>query len=151
MHAVIFIGIQASGKTSFYRERFSDTHIRLSLDMLRTRTRERILIDACLRSKQPFVLDNTNAAARERARTILAARAAGFRVSGYYFLSTVKESIARDLKRAQANGRPPLPPSGIGGTFKRLEPPTFAEGFHELYQVHPQSDGTFLVQPIEPA
>lgn len=39
MEAVIFVGVQASGKTMFYYERFFDTHIRLSLDMLKTRAR----------------------------------------------------------------------------------------------------------------
>ena len=91
----------------------------------------------------PTVLPAVGAALRPLAKSAIK--------GGVMLYDTVKESIARDLKRAQANGRPPLSPSGIGGTFKRLEPPTFAEGFHELYQVHPQSDGTFLVQPIEPA
>jgi len=49
MEAVLLIGIQASGKTTFYRERFFDTHIRISLDMLRTRERERVLMNACWR------------------------------------------------------------------------------------------------------
>lgn len=41
MEAIVFVGIQAAGKTSFYRERFFRTHIRLSLDMLRTRHERR--------------------------------------------------------------------------------------------------------------
>lgn len=32
MEAVIFVGIQASGKTSFYLERFFETHVRISRD-----------------------------------------------------------------------------------------------------------------------
>lgn len=57
LEAVIFVGIQASGKTKFYGERFFDTHIRLSLDMLKTRHREKLLLEACIRAKQPFVLE----------------------------------------------------------------------------------------------
>ncbi len=34
--AVIFTGIQASGKSTFYQEQFSRMHIRINLDMLRT-------------------------------------------------------------------------------------------------------------------
>jgi predicted kinase len=41
MEAVIFVGIQASGKSTFYCQRFFATHMRISLDMLRTRRRER--------------------------------------------------------------------------------------------------------------
>ena len=39
MQAVIFIGIQGSGKTTFYRDRFFNTHFRINLDMLKTRHR----------------------------------------------------------------------------------------------------------------
>jgi len=46
MEMVLFIGIQASGKTSFYRERFFRTHVRVNLDMLKTRGREELLINA---------------------------------------------------------------------------------------------------------
>lgn len=34
MQAVIFTGLQASGKSAFYRERFFNTHIRINLDIL---------------------------------------------------------------------------------------------------------------------
>ena len=44
-YCVIFIGLQASGKTTFYRERFSDLpHV--NLDTLHTRNKERGLIDS---------------------------------------------------------------------------------------------------------
>jgi hypothetical protein len=34
MEAVILTGIQAAGKSTFYQERFSGTHVRINLDML---------------------------------------------------------------------------------------------------------------------
>ncbi|MBN1315005.1 MAG: hypothetical protein JXA42_06040 [Anaerolineales bacterium] len=37
MQAVIFIGIQATGKSTFFKERFFNTHVRISLDLLKTR------------------------------------------------------------------------------------------------------------------
>ena len=37
MQVVILIGIQGSGKSTFCRKRFFDTHVRINLDMLRTR------------------------------------------------------------------------------------------------------------------
>ena len=40
METVILVGIPGSGKTTFYRERFFETHVRISLDMLRMRDRE---------------------------------------------------------------------------------------------------------------
>jgi hypothetical protein len=42
--AVLLIGIPGSGKTTFYRERFFNTHVRLSLDLLKTRERESALL-----------------------------------------------------------------------------------------------------------
>ena len=48
---VDFIGIQASGKSSFFHENFRDTRVRLSLDMLSTHPREKLLFDACVVAK----------------------------------------------------------------------------------------------------
>lgn len=87
MELVLLVGIQASGKWSFYKKQFADTHVRINLDMLRTRNRERIIFQACLQAKQPMVVDNTNPTKKDRARYIIPAREAGFKVIGYYFPS----------------------------------------------------------------
>jgi hypothetical protein len=44
MEMVLFIGIQAAGKSSFYLERFFRTHVRVNLDMLKTHYREDLLV-----------------------------------------------------------------------------------------------------------
>ena len=88
MEMILLVGIQGSGKTTFFRERFFDTHVRVSLDMLRTRERERILIAACLMAQQPLVIDNTNTLASERAGYIEMARNAGFQTVGVGFTGT---------------------------------------------------------------
>ena len=64
MEAVVFIGIQGAGKSSFYKERFFDTHVRINLDMVRTKRRQQVLLDACIEARQPFVVDNTNITVR---------------------------------------------------------------------------------------
>jgi len=97
---VILIGIQASGKSCFCKERLFDTHIRLNLDMLKTRHREQILFQACLEAKQRVVIDNTNPTARDRAKYIKAAKRAGFRITGYYFRSVLEECLERNEQRA---------------------------------------------------
>src|SRR5947208_1794204 len=101
MEAVIFIGIQAVGKSTFFKERFFATHVRINMDMLRTRHRETILLNACLEAKQPFVVDNTNPTTEERAKYILAAKAARFSVTGYYFQSTAQNAILRNDSRPE--------------------------------------------------
>ena len=82
MEGIIFIGIQGSGKTTFYQRYFSKTHIRISLDMLKTRHRESILITACIEAKQPFVIDNTNPTREERVKYIEKLKKNKFKVKG---------------------------------------------------------------------
>ena len=142
MEAIIFIGIQASGKSTFFKERFADSHMRLNLDMLKTRHREKILLQAMLEAKQPFVVDNTNPAISDREPTIAAAKAARFRVVGYYFQSSAKQAIERNAGR---EGHAVVPERAILGTYNRLELPTWDEGFDELYYVS-CGDGSFEVQ-----
>jgi predicted kinase len=147
MHAVILTGIQASGKTTFYRERFFDTHVRISLDMLRTRNRERILLRACLDAKQPFVIDNTNVLAAERARYIVPSRELRFRVTGYYFQPELERTLGRNKQRRD---KAPIPIAGVMGTWKRLQPPSLTEGYDELFTVTLGPDNQFVVSPANP-
>ena len=142
VEAVLFIGIQGAGKTTFYRERFFDTHVRLSLDMLRTRNRLDLLMRACLAAGQPFVLDNTNVLASERAPYIAAARNAGFAAVAYYFQVPLRDAIARNKKR---QGKAAIPVAGLAGTYKRLEPPRPEEGFNRIYSVQVLPDNRFAV------
>lgn len=130
MEAVVFIGLQASGKSSFYKERFFSTHVRISLDLLRTRNRERRLLAACLETQQPFVIDNTNPTREERAPYIDAARTAKYSVIGYYFRSKTEDCLARNRQRAER-----VPEVGILSTIKKLERPKLEEGFAALRYV----------------
>jgi hypothetical protein len=66
MQAIVFSDIQASGKSTFFKEHFADTHVRINLDMLHTRHREALLLGACIEARQPLVVDNTNLLAAER-------------------------------------------------------------------------------------
>lgn len=142
MHAVLLIGIQGAGKSTFFVERFFHTHLRLSLDVLKTRRREALLVAACLGAKQPFVVDNTNVTAEERRRYIEPALAARFRVAGYFFEPDPGGSLARNNAR---KGKHRVPPAGLFGTLRRLERPILAEGFHELFRVRLDPAMRFLV------
>lgn len=144
MQAILLCGVQGSGKSTFYRERFFATHVRLSLDLLRTRKREDILLHACLAAEQPFVIDNTNVTVVKRTRYVRLAKAAGFRVVLYYFETTVDDAIRRNAQRAEPFRVPDL---AIRGTLKKIEVPTPAEGFNEMYRVRIDETGQFLVEP----
>jgi predicted kinase len=143
--AVILIGIQATGKSTFYQSCFVNTHIRINLDMLKTRNREKILIEACMEAKQSFVIDNTNPTRKERARYVSFAKAAGFKIIGYYFHSSVKESLLRNENRE--NGT--VPDIAIRATSSKLELPAWDEGFDELYYVKQSGDKKFIVEPYQ--
>ena len=143
MEAVIFIGLQASGKSTFYVRRFFRTHVRINRDMLKTEHRERLLLDACFAGKQPFVIDKVSAAAADRATYIQAAKAAGFQVVGYYFQSKLDDCLARNAARPEAER---VPDTAILGTYKRLQRPSRAEGFDRLYYVRTTGDGDFVVE-----
>ena len=143
MEAVIFIGIQGTGKSSFYRERFFHTHVRINSDMLKTQHRLRVLFNACLETRQPFVLDNTHVSREVRAQFIGLAKAAGFRVVGYYFRSDIASALARNSGRVNAAR---IPDRGVLGTYKKLELPQRAEGFDALYYVQIDPAGKFQVE-----
>lgn len=130
MTLTIFIGIPATGKSTFYFDRFSNEAIRLNLDMLKTRHRERLLFEACLESKASCVIDNTNATRAERRRYIEPAKSAEFRVEGYFFQSIRKDAIARNVARDS-----PIPEAGIRNISSKLELPEYSEGFDALWFV----------------
>src|SRR3954447_20012605 len=108
MQAVILCGVQGSGKTTLYRDRFLETHARVSLDLLRTRAREAAFLRLCLETRMPFVVDNTNPTAAERARYVAPARAAGFTVVGY--LVEVDHGVAAGRNAARERA---IPASGL--------------------------------------
>ena len=142
MDAVIFIGVQASGKSTFFHDRFRDTHVRVNLDMLKTRHRESLLVNACIEMKQPFVIDNTNPTRDDRKRYIVPAIEAGFRVCGYYFESRIDELMRRNAARPL---RQRVPDVGLRGTYNRLELPAISEGFDLLHYVRIDESGHFQV------
>lgn len=146
MEAVLLIGLQAAGKSTFFKQRFFDTHVRINLDMLRTHARENALLHACLSTGQPFVVDKMNQTVTHRKRYIDAARAAGYRVIGYYFQSRVADCLARNATRPLYQR---IPDSGVLGAAAQLERPSYAEGFDELYyvRINDQVAGEFLVDP----
>ncbi len=136
--AVILTGLQGSGKSTFCKERLFATHVRLSLDMLRTRRREVGLLDACLALRQAFVIDNTNPTLAERARYIEAARAVDFAVIGYVFDVPLTTCLARNAARPAGER---VPARGLYATRKRFQAPTLGEGFDALYRVRSAAGG----------
>jgi predicted kinase len=138
MEAIVLCGIQGSGKTTLYRDRFLDTHVRVSLDLLRTRPREAAFLQTCLETRQAFVVDNTNPTPADRRRYVEPARAAGFRVIAYL--------VAVDA--SQAFARADIPAAHVAATARALQPPTPEEGFEELWHATGAPGGGWRIEPL---
>lgn len=143
MTAIILIGIPASGKSTFCKDRLFNSHVRINLDMLKTRHREKLIFHACLTAKQPVVIDNTNATAAERSRYIAPAKDVGFEVIGYYFSSRIQDALERNRQR---QGSAQIPDKGVIGVAGRLELPSLSEGFDKLWYVTMDDNGGFVVE-----
>jgi predicted kinase len=145
MEAVILCGVQGAGKTTLYRDRFLETHVRVAMDLLRTRAREEAFVGLCLEQRQRFVVDATNPTPADRRRYVEPARAAGFRVIGYLVEVADAEALARNAARA---GRRRVPPAAVVGTGRRLLRPALEEGFDELWHATAGPDGGWRIEPL---
>lgn len=127
--AVIFTGLQGSGKTTYFFKHFASTHEHVSRDIQATAEREAALMRECLESGRSFVLDNTNATRHVRAAYIQRAKQAGFRVVSYFFDVPVRTAIGRNNHRTD---KKPIPVPAILRTAKLLEPPSLDEGIDDI-------------------
>jgi predicted kinase len=151
MECVILIGLPGSGKSTFYRERLAVTHELVSKDAMRhnrqPQRRQEQLVEAALAAGRSVVVDNTNPRVADRAPIIAAARRHGAEVIGYFFATDAAEALRRNRAR---EGRDRVPAVAIFATRKRLEVPTFAEGFDHLFVVAVNDEShSFDVRPQE--
>jgi predicted kinase len=146
---VILCGLQASGKSTFRRERFSE-HVVVSKDLMRNNRRrerrQRQLVGAALAGGRSVVVDNTNPAAADREALVAIGRAHGAITAVYYFVADLETCIERNASRS---GRDLVPYVGLADVARRLERPTSDEGFDEIWFVR-AADGAFEVRPLPP-
>jgi predicted kinase len=149
VECILLIGLPAAGKTTFYRRYFAATHRHISKDLWpnarhKERRQQQALADA-FAAGHSVVVDNTNPTVAERARIIASARATGARVVGYFLDVTTRESVARNAGRED---RSRVPTVAIFTTAKRLQPPTLAEGFDQLFRATLTPERTLTVTEI---
>ncbi len=137
--AIIFTGLQGSGKTTYFNDHFAGTHEHVSRDVLASAEREAALVRECIRSGRSFVIDNTNATRAVRAPFIRQAKAAGFQVHAYFFDLPVRTAIGRNNHRKD---KAAIPVPAILRTAKHLETPSLDEGFDEIRTVKLDSDSS---------
>jgi predicted kinase len=143
MEAVVLCGVQGSGKTTLYRDRWLETHVRVSMDLLRTRAREAAFLKACLDTRMRFVADNTNPTVAERARFVKPAREAGYRVLGYLVEVDFVIADARNAARSRV-----VPAAGLRDVARRFVRPTLEEGFDELWHATAAPGGGWRIDPL---
>lgn len=104
--------------------------------MLKSRRRERFLLNSCFEARIPVVVDNTNATVAERERYLSMAKEVGYGVMGFYFESTLTDALVRNGLRSST-----VPTSVLRATYAKLEEPTPCEGFDTLKRVCLSAEG----------
>ncbi|PKW05538.1 Predicted kinase [Streptomyces sp. 1222.5] len=149
---VVFVGLQASGKSTFYERCLRDGHVRVGKDAFprsaRQQKRQMRLVTEALAAGRSVVVDNTNPSPKEWDPLLAAARAHGASVSAYWFPPDLAGSLRRNAART---GRVRVPDIGVHATLRRLRRPTPADGFDAVYDVRFDGRGGFQVRvPEEP-
>ena len=132
LEAIIFVGLQAKGKSTFYWNNFKNTHLRISNDLLKTKNRENKLLEFCTETRMSFVVDNTNLTKEKRNKYIDFCKNKDFKCICYYFKSDLKRSLEWNKKRSEKDL---VPDVAILGSARNLEIPSKTEGFDELWYI----------------
>ncbi len=133
MEVVVFSGLQGSGKSTWFSEHYSATHLPISLDVVGTRNRESTILHACLAVGQQVVIDNTNVTASSRSRYAHLAKASGFDAVLIVFHVETELALARNAGR---QGKARVPDRAILGSAGKREPVTWEEGFDRIVDVY---------------
>ena len=138
MDLIIFVGLQASGKSTWYHANLAATHVHVSKDLMPNardkNAKQTQMISAALGAGKSVVVDNTNPTPVVRAPLIALGRRFGARVVGYFFETAVKDAVARNRLR---EGKARVPDAVIYITSKKIIPPSLEEGFDEVHVMAP--------------
>ncbi|MET8244373.1 ATP-binding protein [Streptomyces sp. NPDC005202] len=143
----VLVGLQASGKSTFYRRRLAQRFELVSKDLFPRgargkQARQMRLVEQALAAGRSVAVDNTNPSPEEWRPLMDAARAHGAAVVAYWFPPDPANSLRRNAARA---GRARVPDVGIHATLKRLRRPLPADGFDAVYDVRFDGRGCFEV------
>jgi len=145
-NVVLLVGLQASGKSTFFRARFAATHEHVSKDLFRNNKnpnrKQTRPIEAALRAGKSVVVDNTNPTVEGRLPLIRLGREHGAKIVGYYFDSHLHRCLERNRQRT---GKVRVPDVALYATVKKLQRPSYSEGFDELFCVRISGESAFEV------
>lgn len=131
MEMILFVGLPGSGKSTFYKNHYFNTHLRISNDLLRTKNRTQKLLEFCKETNMSFVIDNTctTKAVRKRFLDFCSTIRAPLKKICIYFDTLVGVCIERNNGRV---GKEKVPRISILMKAKELERPALEEGFDEI-------------------
>ncbi|MGW4568222.1 AAA family ATPase [Streptomyces sp. NPDC004561] len=144
----VLIGLQASGKSTFYAQRLSGRYELVSKDRFprgasNKQRRQMRLLEEHLAAGRPVAVDNTNPSPREWDPLVRLAHALGATVTAYWFPPDAAGSLRRNAAR---QGRDRVPDVGVLATLGRLRTPSPADGFDAVREVRFDGLGGFEVR-----
>ncbi|WP_308406664.1 ATP-binding protein [Streptomyces sp. AC555_RSS877] len=148
---VVLVGLQASGKTTFYERCLKGRFALVSKDLFprgarRKQDRQMRLVEEALAAGLSVAVDNTNPSPEDWRPLVDAGHARGATVTAYWFPPDLAESLRRNAARM---GRARVPEIGVLATMKRLRRPSRDEGFDAVFDVRCDGRGGFDVRPAQ--
>ncbi|HAA55190.1 MAG TPA: kinase [Myxococcales bacterium] len=151
MPLVIFVGLQASGKSTFFKLHFDPTQPYISKDAMSGSGKEQRLqrrVRAYLEEGRSVVVDNTHPTPMCRQALIELGRAYGAPVWGVYFETSLEDALKRNALRS---GRQRVPEKIMITQHRRMIPPQKREGFDRIFLVSMKEPFGFTIQELDPA
>ncbi|MGW0606065.1 AAA family ATPase [Streptomyces sp. NPDC002640] len=148
----VLVGLQAAGKSTFYRRCLAPRYTLVSKDLFPRRARAKQArqmrqVEEALTAGAAVAVDNTNPTPEERDPLIEAAHAHGAAVTAYWFPPDLTGSLRRNARR---EGAARVPDVGVRATFRRLRRPSTSDGFDAVVEVRFDGRGGFDVRPAPP-
>ena len=142
MYLVIFCGLQASGKSTFFETQFhKEDWVYISKDQMPRKNKQKRQMDElyhALRQGSNVIVDNTNPTVEDRAAIIELGREYKARMVCYYFRSDIDDCWERNLKRG---GKACVPKVALLSCAKKMQRPRLEEGFSTVFDVRLLTNG----------
>ncbi len=129
---LLTIGIPASGKSSYIKNKLYDSHIRVNRDMINNLAKEQTILTAILSTNMNVVIDRTNLTQEVRARFINLAKMYKYNVIGLIFDTPIEVCLERNKKR---NLSTRVPEKIMKSMQSQLEQPSLEEGINQVIRV----------------
>lgn len=134
---IIFVGLPASGKSTFARKHFVPAgYVHVNQDTLKTKEKCFKAASEAVAAGKSVVIDNTNPEPATRAAYIELAKAKGIPVRCFHFQTPEELTHHLNLYREKVHGVPHVPGVAYNTCKKKMVEPAAAEGYADIIKVH---------------